>query len=176
MENTFDLKKFLVENKLTNNSRLLENEGAALTPQQAAVAATKAVDSFKNDPAIEAVATKIRKNPKALEQLRDVLTKAGVNPNSLSESINNDVIGKLALVMAKKSENLEEDSDVGGGFWVGLIGGGFLANYLAGLNDIAYSAQEIIMGADNPSHLAATIGGAVLGAILGVVASAVFSS
>jgi hypothetical protein len=42
MENTFDLKKFLVENKLTNNSRLL-SENKELTPEE-----QKVVDDILN--------------------------------------------------------------------------------------------------------------------------------
>ncbi len=173
MENTFNLKKFLVENKLTTNSKLLKEEAQEMTPQQAATAATKVVGNMKNNPAIAKVAAKIKQDPKALEQLKNVLVKVGIDPNNLSENIDSDTINKLALAMAQKSENLEENA--GGGFWVGLIGGGFLANYLAGLNDVVYTAQEIILGASNPSHMTATVIGAIAGAVLGVIAGAVLS-
>lgn len=175
MENTFDLKKFLVENKLTTNSKLLREEAEEMTPQQAAAAAVKVVNKVQNNPAIDKIAAKIEQDPKALEQLKAVLIKAGIDPNKLSENVDSGMISKLALVMAQKSENLEEEN-VGGGFWLGLIGGGTLAHYLAGLNDVVYSAQEIILGASNPSHMAATLGGAIAGAILGVIAAKIFSS
>lgn len=174
MEN-FNLKKFLVENKLTTNSKLLKEEAGEMTPQQATTAATKVIGKIENNPAIDKVAAKIEQDPKALEQLKDILTKAGINPNELSENVDSGMIGKLALAMAQKSENLEEEN-VGGGFWIGLIGGGVLANYLAGLNDVVHSAQEVILGASNPSHMAATLGGAIAGAVLGVIAAKIFSS
>jgi hypothetical protein len=175
MENTFDLKKFLIENELTTNSNLLKEEVGEMTPQQATTAATKVVSKIENNSTINNIAAKIEQDPKALEQLKAVLTKSGVDPNKLSENIDSSMISKLALTMAQKSENLEEEN-VGGGFWVGLIGGGALANYLAGLNDVVYSAQEIILGASNPSHMAATLGGAIAGAVLGVIAAKIFSS
>jgi hypothetical protein len=50
MENTFDLKKFLVENKLTNNSRLLKEE-EEVTPELKAQLLAKA-EKLANSPAI----------------------------------------------------------------------------------------------------------------------------
>lgn len=182
MENTFNLKKFLVENKLTNNSRLLENEGASPTPEAAAAIVTKAVNKLENDPAIQKAAQAIAKDPKALEQLKNVLTSSGINPAELSENIDSNIVHKLALRMAKKSEELsetgniqeEEGADYGGAFWAGLIGGGVLGNILGSMGDVAHTAQEIIMGASNSSHMTEVMIGAVAGAILAVVAKKVY--
>lgn len=47
MENTFNLRKFLVENKLTNNSRLISERRLALTPNDTAIV-NKVADTIGN--------------------------------------------------------------------------------------------------------------------------------
>lgn len=42
MENIFDLKKFLVENKLTSNSKILAEENQEISPQAVAARAVQA--------------------------------------------------------------------------------------------------------------------------------------
>jgi len=37
MENTFDLKKFLVENRLTSNAKIIAEKRLALTPNDTAI-------------------------------------------------------------------------------------------------------------------------------------------
>ena len=75
MENTFDLKKFLVENKLTTNSRLLEetDKGSKVTPSD--------IQKLSQDPKIEALANKLVTNyPKTAEKVLDfVQNKLGIN-------------------------------------------------------------------------------------------------
>jgi len=173
MEN-FNLKKFLVENKLTTNSKLLEAERAVPTPEEAAALATKAVGRLENDPDINKAADAIAKNPKALEQLKNVLAKAGINPTELSETINRAVVQKLALVMAKKSQEVAEGADYGGPIFLGLVGGGVLGSILDSVGDVVYSAHNIIMGAPNPSHMTAIVLGAAAGAVLAAIAKKVF--
>ena len=59
-EGTFDLKKFLVENKMTYNSRLLKEEEAAQapTPEEAAKIVANNADKLTNSPVIKAAAEK----------------------------------------------------------------------------------------------------------------------
>jgi len=78
MENTFDLKKFLVENKLTNNSRLLKEEATKEELQ-------KQVFDFINSQKVGAVIEKVVKglDPKQKEQLTNQL-------QTLAEGLSND--------------------------------------------------------------------------------------
>jgi len=176
MENTFDLKKFLVENKLTSNSKLLNEAVLEISPEEAAAQATKAAGKLENDPAIIKAAHAITKDPKALEQLKNVLTGVGINPTELSENLDSTLVQKLALAMAKKSQEISEGEDYGGPLFLGLVGGGVLGNILGSMGDVVHTAHEIIMGASNPSHMSEIMLGALAGAILAVVAKKVFDS
>jgi hypothetical protein len=174
----FDLKKFLVENKLTVNSRLLEEASTQPTPEQAATLAAKAVGSLENDPAINKAADAIVNNPKALEQLKSVLGKAGINTTELSENVDSNLVQKLALVMAKKSQEIAErltEPDFSASPIIGLIGGGILGNIIGSMGDVVYTAKEIIMGAPNPSHTPEIVIGAIVGMILAVIAQKVYN-
>ena len=173
----FDLKKFLVENKLTYNSKLNE-ETQEISPEAAASQATKAVSRLENDPAIQKAADAIAKNPEALKQLKNVLAGAGVNPAELSENIDNTVVQKLALTMAKKSQEIAErftEPDFSASPSIGLIGGGVLGKIIGSMGDVVHTAHEIIMGAPNPTHMPEIVLGAIAGAILAVIAQKVFN-
>ena len=79
MENTFDLKKFLVENKLTNNSRILSEssvEGIDLN----------LVKDLQKDPAVQKLHKDFMNNPELAREAAKVL--ANIVDGSLSESIN----------------------------------------------------------------------------------------
>ncbi len=54
--NNFNLKKFLVENKLTTNSKLLKEEAQEMTPQQASAAVTAQADQIAQDPTVKKIA------------------------------------------------------------------------------------------------------------------------
>jgi len=178
MKNTFDLKKFLVENKLTSNSKILAEENQEISPEAAAAGAVQAARKLENDPAITKAADAIAKDPKALEQLKSVLAKAGINTTELSENVDSNLVQKLALVMAKKSQEIAErltEPDFSASPIIGLIGGGILGNIIGSMGDAVYTAQEIIMGAPNPSHTPEIVIGAIVGMILAVIAQKVYN-
>ena len=79
MENTFDLKKFLVENKLTNNSRILSEssvEGIDLN----------LVKALQNEPAMQTLQTQLKNNPELAKKAAKLV--AGIVDGTVSESIN----------------------------------------------------------------------------------------
>lgn len=81
MENTFDLKKFLVENKLTNNSRVLsENkvEGIDLA----------LVRDLQNKPEVQKLQDKLANNPELAKQAAKVLANIVDGKFKAPESIN----------------------------------------------------------------------------------------
>jgi hypothetical protein len=177
MENTFDLKKFLVENKLTSNSRLLEVEGVT-TPEQAARAVTAQAGKIAQNPAVKKIVNNILKDPAAKKELLNLASKNGIAVDTVSEGAD-DLIYKLSLGMAKKAQEEESDIseyDTGDGspsVGAGLFGGGFLggvlANYIAPHFE-ALSHQYINMFGDtltNPDWWVLPAG-ALVGAILGI--------
>jgi hypothetical protein len=115
MEN-FDLKKFLVENKLTTNSRILEetDKGSKVTPSD--------IQKLAQDPKIEALANKLVTNyPKTAEKVLDfVQSKLGINIDtavnesleSLTQNDLNTAIAKgVAMAGESESEIVAEISD-----------------------------------------------------------------
>ncbi|QQO91858.1 hypothetical protein immuto35A_178 [Flavobacterium phage vB_FspM_immuto_3-5A] len=178
MENTFDLKKFLVENKLTNNSRLLEVEGAAPTPEEAAKLVANSADKLINSSAIKAVAEKVKENPQAMKELQGILSKFNINLNENTGTINPQDVYKVAKAFAQQAEKeagegLNEEGAAGALGVLGFFGGGILGNIIGSMGDVVYTAQEIILGAPNPSHMTETMIGAVVGAIVLAIAGAV---
>ena len=176
--NNFNLKKFLVENKLTSNSKTLAEENQEISPEAAAAGAVKAIGKLENDPAINKAADAIAKDPKSLKQLKSVLAKSGINTTELSENIDNNLVQKLALVMAKKSQDVTErftEPSFSASPIIGLVGGGILGNIIGSMGDVVYTAHEIIMGAPNPSHMTEVVVGAIAGAILAVIAQKIIN-
>jgi hypothetical protein len=178
MENTFDLKKFLVENKLTNNSRLSEAEGQkeTLTPSD--------IQKLAQDPKIQAFAEKLRtKYPESAKKLVDfVKNKLGVDVgNFVNESIVNisqsdlDKAVQKVSMMSDKSEDgtLSEDALTGLG-WLGALGG-VIATFTT--NAVPYVNGLLGLAPANPLGGLATVVGSAIGlpvaAILIVVAFAV---
>jgi hypothetical protein len=82
--------------------------------------------------------------------------------------------------MANKAEKLsetlyeEEGFDYGGAFWVGLVGGGALGHYIAKAGEVL-TQHQIFMGY-SPSHMGATVLGAIAGAVLAVIAKKVYDN
>ena len=109
MEDTFDLKKFLVENKLTNNSRILEetDKGSTITPSD--------IQKLAQDPKIQALANKIVTNHhKTAEKVLDfVQSKLGISIDtavneSLESLTQNDLNTAIAKGMAMAGESESE--------------------------------------------------------------------
>jgi len=130
MENTFDLKKFLVENKLTSNSRIL-NENETVTPE-------KAVDTA------EKISNNLSQNPEQLKQALAKAQQAGINmdmikqaagqlkqgksPEEVLKSVSNQVQEELdeASVADAKKKELWGSMTTGAGFGAAAGGLGLL--------------------------------------------------
>jgi len=165
----FDLKKYLVENKVTRNSKML-TEAEEITPQKAVAVAKKVADKVDDLPKFDKVVDAIAKDPKAQAELMKLM---GLNEG---EGLTEDIVDKLALQFAKKAEQnpekLNEEFDYGGAFWTGLLGGGVLAKYLASMGDVITPHMQQMGYA--PSHMGATMAGAIGGAILAVIGKAIY--
>ena len=164
----FDLKKYLVENKVTRNSQLLKEEEE--NPQKAIQVAKKVVDKVDDSPKFDKVVDAIAKDPKAQAELMKLM---GLNEG---EGITEDIVDKLALQFGKKAaqnpQKLDEGFDFQGAFWSGLVGGGVLAKYLASMGDVITPHMQQ-MGY-SPSHIGAMVAGSVGGALLAVLGKAVY--
>lgn len=108
MENIFDLKKFLVENRLTNNSRILEetDKSSKITPSD--------IQKLAQDPKIKALANKLVTNHRktAEKVLNFVQSKLGINiDTTVSESLESltqndlDTAINKGIAMAGESES-----------------------------------------------------------------------
>ena len=148
------------------------NEAEEITPEKAASMVTANLSKIENSPKIKKIADEIANDPKATKELMAILSKANI---SLNENIDVDPseAEKLALMFAKKAEtlSLNEDTDVGGAFWLGLIGGGSLAHYLYSVTTYDLAGLPVQTAAMGP-----TIIGAIAGAALLVIAKMVFSN
>ena len=165
----FDLKKYLVENKATRNSKML-TEAEEITAQKAVAVAKKVADKVDDLPKFDKVVDAIAKDPKAQAELMKLM---GLNEG---EGLTEDIVDKLALQFAKKAdqnpEKLNEEFNYGGAFWTGLLGGGVLAKYLASMGDVITPHMQM-MGY-SPSHIGAMMAGSIGGAILAVIGKAVY--
>jgi len=178
MENTFNLKKFLVENKLTNNSRLLEAEAAASTPEEAAKLVASKIDKLANSPVIKAVAEKVKENPAAMKELQGILSKFGISLNENVGVITPQDAYRVAKAFAQQAEKeagegLNEEGAAGALGVLGFFGGGILGRIIGSMGDVVYTAEEIILGAPNPSYMTEMMIGAIVGAIVLGIAGAI---
>jgi hypothetical protein len=155
---------------------LKEEENKEVSPEEAASKVTKIADKLEQSPVMNKIAADISKDPKALEQLKSILSKSGINPEQLSENLDNSIVQKLALTMAKKAENTpvneEAGFDYGGAFFLGFFGGGTLAYHIAKAGEVLTDYQKF-MGF-SPSHMTETLVGAVAGVTLAVIAKLVY--
>ena len=139
------------------------------TPEEAADVVISSLPKIENSSEIKNVADEIAKDPKATKELMALLSKANI---TLNENIDVDQADakKLALIFAKKAETLEEGGNVGGAFWLGLIGGGSLAHHLYSVTtyDLAGLAQH-------SAAMGPTILGAIAGAVLLTIAKLIVS-
>jgi len=108
MENTFDLRKFLVENRLTNNSRILEE-----TDKSSKITSSD-IQKLAQDPKIQALANKLVTNHRktAEKVLNFVQSKLGINVDTtVSESLESltqndlDTAINKGIAMAGESES-----------------------------------------------------------------------
>lgn len=156
----------------------INEEDQEPTPEEAASKVSKIVGSLEKSSTIDKIASDIAKDPKAMKELEALLNQSGINPNQLSEAMDNSIVQKLALSMAQKAEdapvNEEEGFDYGGAFFGGFLGGGALAYKLASLSDVITPHMKL-MGY-SPSHMLETVAGAIVGAALAVIAKKIYDS
>jgi len=162
----FDLRKYLVENKATTNSRMLNEEEGNPSPEEAAKMATKIAPELEKNPKIQKVADAIANDPKAKAELMKLV--------GMNESANTNMIQNLALKFAEKASetSMNEGTGYGAPFWSGLVGGSILATKLAAMGDVITPHMEM-MG-HSPSHIGAAMVGAIAGAIVACVGKAVY--
>jgi len=159
------------ENKILKESI---NESEALSPEKASSLAVKAIDKMEDSRGLEKIADKIAKDPKASKQLMTMLGKMNLNLNESEVDVNPMDAKKIALAFAKKAEKDKkvDENNVGGAAALGLFGGGFLAQHLAGLNDVITPIMKATGG--SPSHMGAALLGAATGAALLVLGKMVY--
>jgi hypothetical protein len=178
-EGAFDLRKFLVENKLTVGSRMLNEEATENpTPEEAAKLVANNADKLANSPVIKAVAKKVKENPQAMKELQSIISKFNISVNENAAEVSPQDVYKIAKAFAQQAEKEEEkgineEGAAGALGFLGFFGGAVLGNIIGSMGDVAYTAQEIIMGAPNPSHMTEVMIGALIGAVVLAVAGAV---
>ena len=161
----------LKENKILKESI---NESEELSPEEASALAVKSIDRMEDSKGLEKIADKISKDPKASKQLMAMLGKMNLNINENEVDVDPMDAKKIALAFAKKAEKdaKVDESNVGGAAALGLFGGGFLAQHLAGLNDVITPIMKATGG--SPSHFGAALLGAATGAALLVIGKMVY--
>ena len=118
MENTFDLKKFLVENKLTNNSKILSETSIGGINLDT-------VKALAKEPAMQKIQDQLRDNPelakKAIKLLGDVLN--GKVDNEIEEAVNPNLRYNVRRVKSTTKERIEAALTGAG---LGAFVGGFV--------------------------------------------------
>jgi len=172
----FDLRKYLVENKVTTNSRML-NEAEEISPEQAVNQAMKVLPKLEKSSEFDKLASEVAQDPKLIQQLEKALSQAGASMNENIDQLDTSDLKSMALNLAKKGEQINEyesssDSSnvritklgqkqddgtaVGAGFLAFAAGGTLAANFSA-----AIAAAVPVLGT-------LFAGPAVAGAIAGV--------
>jgi len=157
---------------ITEGEYKMKMEAAAenTSPEQAAkTVVTNYLDDLERNPKVDNVADKIANDPKAVEQLNALMSKFNISMNEGDVEVNPQDVMKIATAFAKKAETLKEESGYHASFWVGLLGGGALAKYIASMGDV-----PSLIGA-GPSHMGATMLGGLAGATLLLIARAVYN-
>jgi hypothetical protein len=142
------------------------------SPEQIANTVSKNASKLESNPKLNAIADKIANDPKALAQLNKLMSSFDISITEGTTDITPENIKKIALAFAKKSETLNEEGVGDIGFWAGLVGGGVLANHIASAGDVITPMMQLL--GQSPSHMGATVLGAVGGAILGVIGGLVY--
>ncbi len=168
------------EYKSSGYGKLKENKEPTpkVSPEKAAsLVAVKAIDKLEDSKSLENIATKIAKDPKASKQLMSMLSKMNLNLNESEVDVDPMDVEKIALAFAKKAVkdnpiNEEGGYDYGGAFWLGLVGGGALGNYLASMNDVITPTMKLL--GHSPGHMGAAIAGAIGGAALLIIGKLIY--
>jgi len=157
------------ENNSDKNSDKISNEEAATIAQDS-------VPNLEKSSELNALADKMAKDPKALEALQKLYSQ--LNENEIIKEFDVTKIAKaFANKASKKAASLEESTELNENYaaalMTGLVGGGTLANYAAGLNDVITPIMKI--QGHSPSHMSAALIGALAGAALLVIGKKVLS-
>jgi hypothetical protein len=139
MQDNFDLKKFLVENRLTPSAqKLKENTSKNISPEKAVDYAMKLVPKFEKSPEFDKLATQIAQDPKLMQQLEKALSQGGAQMNENVGELDNNDLETLALNLAKKGDHKMNEAEddgtaVGAGFLAFATGGTLAANFSAAI-------------------------------------------
>ena len=76
----FDLKKYLVENKVTTNSKML-TEAEEISPEQAVNQAMKVLPKLEKSTEFDKLASQVVQDPELMQQLEKALSQAGISMN-----------------------------------------------------------------------------------------------
>ena len=123
----FDLKKYLVENKVTTNSKMLNEEAAGMSPAQLAV---KLEDKLEDLPIMKQIADKIANDPELMQQYQAGMEKLGV---AMKESMSDPTPQEIAKVTSIFMNKLTEGQDATAEAAMGMLGtfvGGTIAHMI----------------------------------------------
>jgi len=156
----FDLKKYLVENKVTRNSQML-NEAEATS-----------VDKVLDNPKVQKAGEDLAKNPAKLKKALDQAKAAGVDIEALKQAakavqagkpvdnIVRDEVEDLKAEKAKEDKAMEEASGAATGAAVGGVVGAFLTTMMAAAT---VGAAPVVLPALAIGTLVTALAGAGIG-------------
>ena len=168
----FDLKKYLVENKVTTNSKML-TEAEEISPEQAVNQAMKVLPKLEKSTEFDKLASQVVQDPELMQQLEKALSQAGISMNENIDQLDTGDLKALALNLAKKGMQMKEEESsnvritkLGQKEDDGTaVGGGFLAFGAGGTLGAMFSSA---IGAAVPALATLFAGPAVAGAVAGV--------
>jgi hypothetical protein len=159
MENNFDLKKFLIENKLTPSSQNLKEENSPTVD-------SNDLEKIKQSSEVRKLAAAVAKDSKAVAKLDQLMAKAGVSLNEDNGvDIDSSDIQKIASLIAPslKEEKIGGGDRMMAGFWGGA-GAMFIPGALEAVNSVLGMAPY------NPAGgIAAMAAGTLLAAIYNLI-------
>jgi len=179
MQNNFDLKKYLVENKLTPASQKLKENSTSqnISPEQAVNKAIKVLPKLEKSSEFDKLASQVVQDPKLMQQLEKALSQAGASMNENIDQLDTSDLKSMALNLAKKGEQINEYESSSDSSNVRItklgqkqddgtaVGGGFLAFGTGGTLGAMFSSA---IGAAVPALTTLFAGPAVAGAVAGV--------
>ena len=160
----FDLKKYLVENKVTTNSKML---GEA--EQNSVAVDSSDIAKIQQSSDVQKLAAAVAKDPKAMAKLDQIMQKAGVTlEESEGVDIDSNDVKKIASVI---SSHLNEEAPVTSGErmmagFFGGLGSMFIPGALETVN------HTLGLAAYNPAGgIAAMVAGTLLAAVYSLIKS-----
>lgn len=158
----FDLKKYLVENKVTTNSRML-NEAE----QNSVAVDSSDIAKIQQSSDVQKLAAAVAKDPKAMAKLDQIMQKAGVTlEESEGVDIDSSDVKKIASVI---SSHLNEEAPVSPGerMMAGFFGGA-VAMFIPGALETVN--HTLGLATYNPAGgIAAMVAGTLLAAVYSLI-------